>query len=348
MPAQRSTRGVALPADAGIVGRQPLAHAPPPTAPARQFGTADFSRWAITTTTKGRRSLLPPQQPRNRVSLLVQYHLHTQLSEIHFHARSQGVVLRSDTPIGVSRTSYDAWIHRGFRDSQAGTARRLFRIEPGRSFPTYDWSTWRRTAMRGGRPAWQARIFRRFRIDHILGFFRIWEIPVHAIHDCWSYSIPPCPTPPTNCAAWASIRLRDASPFRARRPDARRTVHDAGRRSAHDRHEGGPAAYPPMRRNTRSPSAPGDDPRRSRLRRADGAARRRAVHRGPAPQGFPSRIAAKSTYVPHPRPAAARDTRPARRPFTAATTGSGRSRPCANSPCSSRRRGCWPAARTSA
>ena len=208
------------------------------------------------------------------------------------------------------------------------------------------------TAMRGGRPAW-----RRWPNISTLSASTIssassasGRFPYMPFTACWAISIPPCPTPPTNCAAWASIRPggRFTVPG-ARRPDARRTVRRAGRRSAHDLHEGGPAAarlcdatqgrrarFPGRRSERQKPPA----------RRADDAARRRAVHRGPAPQRFfpsPHRGPIDLHAYRTPRRRSARDTfdrlsRPTS--FTAATTGSGRSRPCANSPCSSRRPRC--------
>lgn len=52
----------------------------------------------------------------------IQYHLHVQLSEVKEYAHRAGVVLKGDIPIGISRTSVDAWVNPQLfhMDSQAG------------------------------------------------------------------------------------------------------------------------------------------------------------------------------------------------------------------------------------
>lgn len=113
----------------------------------------------------------------------MQFHLDRQLAEEVAYARSRGVVLKGDLPIGVSRDSSEAhWHPELFNlDSSAGAPPDFF-SEDGQNwgFPTYNWD-----AMAVDDYAWwKARLrkmseyFDAFRIDHILGFFRIWEIPV--------------------------------------------------------------------------------------------------------------------------------------------------------------------------
>ena len=47
--------------------------------------------------------------PHIAIYFFVQYHLHLQLLEATTYARQHGVVLKGDIPIGISRTSVEAW-----------------------------------------------------------------------------------------------------------------------------------------------------------------------------------------------------------------------------------------------
>lgn len=128
----------------------------------------------------------------------VQYHLHRQFSEVCRYAHEHGVVLKGDLPIGVSRTSCDAWLapHLFHLDSQAGAPPDAFSAEGQNwGFPTYDWER----MAQDDYAWWRARLktmsayFDAFRIDHILGFFRIWEIPADAIHGLLGHFNPALP-----------------------------------------------------------------------------------------------------------------------------------------------------------
>lgn len=72
----------------------------------------------------------------------IQYHLHLQMSEVRNYARQEGVVLKGDIPIGISRTSVDAWVnpHLFHLDSQAGAPPDDFSVSGQNwGFPTYNW-----------------------------------------------------------------------------------------------------------------------------------------------------------------------------------------------------------------
>lgn len=115
--------------------------------------------------------------------LYEQYLLDRQLKEACEYAHSRGVCLKGDLPIGISRDSVDAWIHPELfhMDSQAGAPPDFF-SKDGQNwgFPTYNWEK----MAEDGYAWWKKRMHRMqeyfdcFRIDHILGFFRIWEIPL--------------------------------------------------------------------------------------------------------------------------------------------------------------------------
>lgn len=116
----------------------------------------------------------------------IQFHLHIQLAEAAEYARKKGVVLKGDLPIGVGRDSVDTWVYPTlFRMSTSTGAPPDYFDKNGQNwgFPTYNWEEmskdnygwWR------GRLSQMAKYFTAYRIDHILGFFRIWELPDHAI-----------------------------------------------------------------------------------------------------------------------------------------------------------------------
>lgn len=113
----------------------------------------------------------------------IQYHLDKQLSKVVAYAHSKGVSLKGDLPIGVSGDSADAYYHPELfnLDSSAGAPPDFFSADGQNwGFPTYNWESmakdnyaWWKSRLRV-----MSRYFDAFRADHILGFFRIWEIPV--------------------------------------------------------------------------------------------------------------------------------------------------------------------------
>ena len=113
----------------------------------------------------------------------IQFHLDKQLSEEVAYARKKGISLKGDLPIGVSADSADAFYHPELfnLDSCAGAPPDYF-SKDGQNwgFPTYNWDEMAKDDFAW----WKKRLkkmseyFDAFRIDHILGFFRIWEIPI--------------------------------------------------------------------------------------------------------------------------------------------------------------------------
>ena len=155
-------------------------------------GTADFSQWPDHNQwDEAEREEL--SSPRTRaykeVSFyyFVQYILNTQMAEVHDYARSKGVILKGDIPIGVNRYGCDVWTEpRYFNlNGQAGAPPDAFSTNGQNwGFPTYNWDE----MVKDGCLWWvrrfqnMAKFFDAYRIDHVLGFFRIWEIPVNAVH----------------------------------------------------------------------------------------------------------------------------------------------------------------------
>ncbi|XP_059668275.1 4-alpha-glucanotransferase DPE2 isoform X2 [Cornus florida] len=116
----------------------------------------------------------------------IQFHLHIQLLEAAEYARRKGVVLKGDLPIGVDRNSVDTWVYPNlFRMNTATGAPPDYFDKNGQNwgFPTYNWEEMSKDnyAWWRARLTQMAKYFTAYRIDHILGFFRIWELPEHAM-----------------------------------------------------------------------------------------------------------------------------------------------------------------------
>lgn len=128
----------------------------------------------------------------------IQFNLHLQLLEATTYAREHGVVLKGDIPIGISRNSVEAWIEPFYfnLDGQAGAPPDDFSVNGQNwGFPTYNWDVMEQD----GYKWWMKRFhkmseyFDAYRIDHILGFFRIWEIPMNAVHGLLGQFVPALP-----------------------------------------------------------------------------------------------------------------------------------------------------------
>ena len=113
----------------------------------------------------------------------VQYHLYKQLRKSVNYAHENGIILKGDIPIGVYRHSCDAWVSPELyhMDQQAGAPPDPFAVKGQNwGFPTYNWERMAKDSFQWwkNRFSQMAIYFDAFRIDHILGFFRIWSIPV--------------------------------------------------------------------------------------------------------------------------------------------------------------------------
>ena len=152
-------------------------------------GTPDFAQWgSMAKYTKAKAAKYEKEHSDEvAYNYFVQYHLSKQLREVRDYAHSKGVVLKGDIPIGISRTSVDAWVYPELfhMNSSAGAPPDDFSVMGQNwGFPTYNWEK-----MAEDDYAWwkarfvkMAEYFDAYRIDHILGFFRIWEIPLNAVN----------------------------------------------------------------------------------------------------------------------------------------------------------------------
>lgn len=167
--------------------------------------TSDFRQWTALAQydEAGVAALLADKKVAAEFSFhaYVQYLLHVQLLEAGRHAREKGVVIKGDIPIGISRNSVEAWVepHYFNMNGQAGAPPDAFSVNGQNwGFPTYDWEV-----MLADGCQWWLRRFRKmaeyfdaYRIDHVLGFFRIWEIPLHSVHGLLGQFSPAMPMTP--------------------------------------------------------------------------------------------------------------------------------------------------------
>ena len=144
-----------------------------------KYGTAVFSEWPKEATVKAIKSTNKDVQ----FWYFVQYNLDQQMRAAHDYARKHCVILKGDIPIGISRDGVEAWVEPKYfnLNGQAGAPPDPFSADGQNwGFPTYNWDEMLKDGCK-----WWVRRFRKmaqyfdaYRIDHVLGFFRIWEIPV--------------------------------------------------------------------------------------------------------------------------------------------------------------------------
>ena len=168
-----------------------------------QSGTSDYRMWkdfALYDASKIVQFTSPdqPQYDDIAVNYFIQYHLHTQLSEAAAYAHEHNVVLKGDVPIGVNRNSVDTWVSPELfnMNMQAGAPPDMFSVK-GQNWelPTYNWEEMERTDFDWWKKrfAQMSNYFDTFRIDHILGFFRIWQIPLHQVEGIMGHLHPSTP-----------------------------------------------------------------------------------------------------------------------------------------------------------
>ncbi len=149
-----------------------------------KYGTATFTEWPKEATLKALTGRVATDiQKILNFWYFVQYNLDQQMHAAHEYARKHRVILKGDIPIGISRDGVEAWVEPKYfnLNGQAGAPPDPFSADGQNwGFPTYNWDEMLKDGC-----SWWVRRFRKmaqyfdaYRIDHVLGFFRIWEIPV--------------------------------------------------------------------------------------------------------------------------------------------------------------------------
>ena len=166
-------------------------------------GSTDFTQWK-THGRYDREAIEKFVSPRGKqydaiaIQYFTQYHLHLQLREATDYAHRHGVILKGDIPIGIYRYSCDAWVEPRLyhMDTQAGAPPDDFAIKGQNwGFPTYNWEQMAKDGFAWWKRRFEqmANYFDAFRIDHILGFFRIWSIPQDSIEGIMGHFDPALP-----------------------------------------------------------------------------------------------------------------------------------------------------------
>ena len=137
----------------------------------------------------------------------LQFIAYSQLGESKKYAQTKGVALKGDIPIGIDSNSVEAWTepHLFNLNMQAGAPPDDFSVAGQNwGFPTYNWQE-----MEGDNFAWWKRRFGKmadnfdaYRIDHILGFFRIWEMSSHHVQGLLGHFSPALPMSSDELHQW--------------------------------------------------------------------------------------------------------------------------------------------------
>ncbi len=113
---------------------------------------------------------------------LIQFLCYSQMKQVRNYSDSKGIFLMGDIPILTDRDSADVWLHRNLfhLDMSAGAPPDQFSDEGQNwGFPLYNWDE----IAKGHYQWWNDRLkyadhfYHMYRIDHIVGLFRIWAIP---------------------------------------------------------------------------------------------------------------------------------------------------------------------------
>ena len=168
-----------------------------------QYGTPNFSQWPEHNEYHADEiaaMCIPESDCYEEIAFYyyIQYNLHIQLLDAGNYAREKGIIFKGDIPIGISRNSVEAWIEPYYfnMNGQAGAPPDAYSTNGQNwGFPTYNWDVMEKDDYQW----WQKRFrkmaeyFTAYRIDHILGFFRIWEIPSHSVHGLLGQFVPALP-----------------------------------------------------------------------------------------------------------------------------------------------------------
>src|SRR5262249_43744835 len=112
----------------------------------------------------------------------VQYLCFSQMAKVKEHADQKGVLLKGDIPILISQASADVFLHKDLfiHNLTAGAPPDAYSKEgQAWGFPIYDWEqaydriiAWWKERLKVA-----ATLYHVYRLDHVVGLFRIWAIP---------------------------------------------------------------------------------------------------------------------------------------------------------------------------
>lgn len=146
-----------------------------------KFGYTSWEEWGKGWNKAAIEAVVAENPDRANMLVWAQWLLDTQFREAKAYLNSKGVLIEGDIPILVARDSADVWRHPELfhMDTCAGAPPDMY-AEEGQNwgFPTYNWPAlaqrdyqwWRNRLLHA------QRYFDLYRIDHVVGFFRIWTI----------------------------------------------------------------------------------------------------------------------------------------------------------------------------
>ena len=165
--------------------------------------TPDFNKWKsykIYNESEIQKLVSPLRSHYDEIAFFyfVQYHLHLQMQAAADYAHQKKIVLKGDIPIGIYRHGCDAWTNPSLYNmhEQSGAPPDDFALKGQNwGFPTYNWDKMKEDGFKWWRRRFDemSNYFDAFRIDHILGFFRIWSIPLHAVEGIMGRFVPAIP-----------------------------------------------------------------------------------------------------------------------------------------------------------
>jgi 4-alpha-glucanotransferase len=168
-----------------------------------RFGTSEYSKWknySVYNEEEIDRLCSSKSKQYKTIAFwyFVQYHLHLQLKDSIKYVHKKGIALKGDIPIGVYGNGCDAWSHPELfnMDQQAGAPPDDFAVKGQNwGFPTYNWQQMQENHFDWWRRRFEqmSHYFDAFRIDHILGFFRIWSIPIDSVEGIMGRFVPALP-----------------------------------------------------------------------------------------------------------------------------------------------------------
>jgi 4-alpha-glucanotransferase len=124
----------------------------------------------------------PARATEHRFWAWVQYNLDAQFRAARTEIAQLGIILEGDLPILINEDSADVWAHGQYFDNaySAGAPPDMYSPDGQNwGFPIYNWDA----LEKDGCAWWKERLaaaekyFDAYRIDHVLGFFRIWATP---------------------------------------------------------------------------------------------------------------------------------------------------------------------------
>ena len=168
-----------------------------------KYKTSDYNQWKKYTThneSEIQKLVAPSRKHYDEIAFFyfVQYHLHLQMKSAVDYAHKNKIALKGDIPIGIHRYGCDAWVNPSLYNlnEHSGAPPDDFAVKGQNwGFPTYNWSKMKEDGFKWWRRRFDqmSNYFDAFRIDHILGFFRIWSIPLQQVEGIMGRFVPAIP-----------------------------------------------------------------------------------------------------------------------------------------------------------